>query len=62
MIKIFNSRCEDAMRSIKQNSIDIILTSPFYNTNKKAGKNTTLNNVVNSGYTHVRYDTLVDNM
>ena len=62
MIKIFNSRCEDAMRSIEQNSVDIILTSPFYNTNKKAGKNTTLNNVVNSGYTHVRYDTLVDNM
>ena len=62
MIKIFNSRCEDAMKSIEQNSVDIILTSPFYNTNKKAGKNTTLNNVVNSGYTHVRYDTLVDNM
>jgi len=43
---------------------DVILTSPFYNTNEKAGKNRTLNNTsVKPGqYDYVRYDVHVDSM
>lgn len=43
---------------------DVILTSPFYNTNKKAGKGRTLKNtsVKDGQYDYVRYDTHVDNM
>lgn len=46
------------------NYVDVVLTSPFYNTNKKAGKTRTLvNTSVKSGqYDYVRYDTHVDNM
>ena len=45
-------------------SIDIVLTSPFYNTNKKANKNRTLLNtrVKEDQYNYVRYDVHVDNM
>ena len=46
----------------KMPKCDVILTSPFYNTNKKAGKNRTLENATSSGYAYVRYDTHVDNM
>ena len=43
---------------------DVILTSPFYNTNKKAGNNRTLTNtnVKKGQYDYVRYDVHVDNM
>lgn len=39
MIDIRNEDCLDAMRKLMPKSIDVILTSPFYNTNKKAGQN-----------------------
>ena len=44
--------------------IDIVLTSPFYNTNKKAGKSRTLLNtkVKEKHYEYLRYDNFVDNM
>lgn len=59
--------CESNTETIKQhidtNSIDVILTSPFYNTNKKAGQNRTLENtkVKEGQMNYVRYDVFVDN-
>lgn len=50
------------MESMAEKSIDIILSSPPYNTNKKSGANTTTLNSVHSGYSHVRYDVLIDNL
>ena len=44
MIKIFNEDCMKTMGKMESGQIDVILTSPFYNTNKKAGKNRTLQN------------------
>ena len=64
MIEIYNEDCFKTMESMPVGQIDIVLTSPFYNTNKKAGKGRTLNTVkVKPGhYSYVRYDTHVDNM
>lgn len=61
---IYNEDCFKTMEDIPIGQIDIILTSPFYNTNKKAGKSgTTLNTTVSdSQYNYVRYDTHVDSM
>jgi DNA modification methylase len=52
------------MSKMAEHSIDVILTSPFYNTNKKAGNSRTLNNtsVAKGQYSYVRYDTHIDNM
>ena len=52
------------MESMPIGQCDVILTSPFYNTNEKAGKNRTLNNTrTKSGqYDYVRYDVHVDSM
>lgn len=62
--KIFNESCVTTLvKMIKNNiQVDLVLTSPFYNTNKKAGKSRTLNNITNNGYPYVRYDSFVDNM
>lgn len=64
MIDIRNESCLDTMQTLPPKSIDVILTSPFYNTNKKAGQNRTLKNtsVQEGQYDYVRYDTHVDNM
>lgn len=64
MIDIRNESCLETMKNLKPKSIDVILTSPFYNTNKKAGSNRTLENtsVADGQYDYVRYDTHVDNM
>jgi site-specific DNA-methyltransferase (adenine-specific)/modification methylase len=64
MIDIRNENCLDTMQRLLPKSVDVILTSPFYNTNKKAGQNRTLKNTsVSEGqYDYVRYDTHVDNM
>lgn len=43
-IKIYNEDCFNTMALMPNNYIDLILTSPFYNTNKKAGSARTLNN------------------
>lgn len=50
------------MSRIPNQYCDIILTSPFYNTNKKQGKSKNLNNTCPKGYTYLRYDTHIDNM
>lgn len=64
MIQIHNEDCFETMRSMSNCMVDIVLTSPFYNTNKKAGRGRTLNNtsVKEGQYNYVRYDTYVDNM
>lgn len=61
---IFNEDCFETIDRIPEKSVDVVLTSPFYNTNEKAGKGRTLNNTqVKSGqYDYVRYDVHVDNM
>lgn len=61
---IFNEDCFVTMENMPIGQCDVILTSPFYNTNEKAGKNRTLNNTrVKSGqYDYVRYDVHVDGM
>lgn len=64
MVEIYNEDCFVTMESMPIGQIDVVLTSPFYNTNKKAGKGRTLKNttVKDGHYSHVRYDTHVDNM
>ena len=62
--KIFcESNVETIKHHIDSNSVDVILTSPFYNTNKKAGQNRTLENtkVKEGQMNYVRYDIFVDN-
>ncbi len=61
---IYNEDCFATMNDMPIGQVDVVLTSPFYNTNKKAGKNRTLKNTsVREGqYDYVRYDTHVDNM
>lgn len=64
MIEIYNEDCFVTMENMPIGQIDVVLTSPFYNTNKKAGKGRTLQNtaVKDGQYNYVRYDTHVDNM
>lgn len=60
---IYNEDCMKTMKRMEEHSVDVILTSPFYNTNKKAGNNRTLlNTKVKESYEYVRYDVHVDNM
>ena len=55
---IYNENCLETLKKMDEHSIDIILTSPFYNTNKKAGNKRTLLNtkVKESNYEYLRYD------
>ena len=64
MIKIYNEDCFETMEKTQDKQFDIILTSPFYNTNRKAGKNLTLKSskANEDFYSHVRYDKHVDNL
>lgn len=61
---LINDDCLNAIEYLGEKTIDVVLTSPFYNTNKKAGKKGTLNNteIKDGYYSHVRYDNFVDNM
>lgn len=60
---IYNEDCQVTMNNnISENSIDCIITSPFYNTNKKQGDKNTLTNSSVSGYTYLRYDVHIDNL
>lgn len=61
MIKIFNENCFDTLERLPVGLFNVVLTSPFYNTNKKAGKTKTLFNC-KAGTNYVRYDQFVDNM
>ena len=62
--RIYNEDCFTTMKNMPIGQCDVILTSPFYNTNKKAGKNRNLTNAgMNDGrYEYLRYDVHVDNM
>jgi site-specific DNA-methyltransferase (adenine-specific)/modification methylase len=62
--KIYNESNLDTLKKMDEKSVDVVLTSPFYNTNKKAGKSRTLlNTKVKEGqYNYVRYDKFIDNM
>lgn len=61
---IYNEDCFDTMKKMPSGLCDVILTSPFYNTNKKVGKGRTLGNtsVKEGQYDYVRYDVFVDTM
>lgn len=50
------------MRNLSNNQIDVILTSPFYNTNRKAGKRIITAELMNIVQHDIRYDKHVDNM
>ena len=62
--EFYNEDCFVNMKGFKDKSINLILTSPFYNTNKKAGKKNTLGNteIKKGTYSYIRYDEHVDNM
>lgn len=64
MVHIYNEDCMKTMKGMPKGLCDVVLTSPFYNTNKKAGKGRTLKNttVKQGQYDYVRYDVHVDNM
>lgn len=59
---IYNEDCFETMKRFSDNQIDIVLTSPFYNTNKKQRGGQTLSNTNVKGYSYLRYDTHVDDM
>lgn len=50
------------MRRMPDYLNSVIITSPFYNTNKKQGGSKTLSNTNVKGYSYLRYDEHVDNM
>lgn len=62
--QIYNEHCFETMNYMEKNSIDLIITSPFYNTNAKAKGNQTLRNCCESANrtNSVRYDEFVDVM
>ena len=62
--KIYNEDCFVTMSEMPIGQCNVILTSPFYNTNKKAGKTRTLQNTSakDGQYDYVRYDTHIDDM
>lgn len=59
MTRIFNTDCMELMQTITDGEIDIILTSPPYNTNRKTGKQETGDS---KSFPYVRYDMPMDNM
>lgn len=62
--KIYNEDCRDTMSRMKEKQVDIVLSSPFYNTNDKSGGKRTLSNckVKENQYPYVRYDVFADCM
>lgn len=61
--RIYNEDCRETMRRMIDggDKVDLILTSPPYNTNKKASSKTLLTATA-CGYPHLRYDTIQDVM
>lgn len=61
---MYNGDCFDVMKQFENGVVDVILTSPPYNTNKHAGKNTVIKdlNDKNGITSNIRYDMHVDNM
>lgn len=65
MIEIYNENCFDTMSNRLNGGggyVDIVLTSPPYNTNRRAGLNRNLLNHGTKGYPDVRYDSAIDVM
>lgn len=62
MIKIFNEDCMQTMQDMPIGGVSVVMTSPFYNTNKKQGNKRTLLNTKTSGYSYLRYDAHIDSM
>lgn len=64
--RIYNEDCKITLTKMKEQNkkIDIVLTSPFYNTNVKSKGGLTLKNshVKNKAYQYLRYDSFVDYM
>lgn len=62
--RIYNEDCFKTMERMSSELCANILTSPFYNTNKKQCKSNTLmkSNNASSKFPYLRYDTHVDNM
>ena len=59
MIKVYNEDCFETMKKMSAGQIDIVLTSPFYNT---TGSKKTLSESNTKGYSQVRYDVYTDLM
>lgn len=59
---IYNEDCFITMGMMPKQMVNVILTSPFYNTNKKQGSKRTLSNTTTNGYSYLRYDEHIDNM
>lgn len=61
---IYNESNLETLKKMKKNSVDVVLASPFYNTNKKCGKGKTLTNSKSNSkyYSYLRYDEFVDNL
>ena len=62
--KIYNESNLETIKRIDEKSVDIVLTSPFYNTNLKCGKGRTLLNtkVKKEHFHYLKYDVFIDNM
>ena len=62
--KIYNEDCMVTIAEMNPHTVDVVLTSPFYNTNKKASEGRTLltAKVKQENYHYLRYDEFVDNM
>lgn len=61
---IDNRDCFETMRDIGSQEVGVILTSPFYNTNRRSARGLTLQTAqLQPGkYAHVRYDVHLDDM
>ena len=59
MIKVYNEDCFETMKKMSAGQIDIVLTSPFYNT---TGSKKTLSKSKTKGYSQARYDIHTDLM
>ena len=62
--QIYNEDCMITIAEMDEHMVDVVLTSPFYNTNKKASEGRTLltAKVKKENYHYLRYDEFVDNM
>lgn len=60
--KIYNEDCFITMSNMEDYKIDVIMTSPFYNTNKKQTTNSSVTNCKPGSFPYYRYDSAVDVM
>lgn len=62
--ELYVGDCFDFMPLLSDNTVDVVLTSPPYNTNKRGSRGLTLNSakLMPKKYAHVRYDIHLDDM